>query len=302
MNAGPFRVEIVDYATALADLRAVRETVFVAEQGVPLALEWDELDPQCHHALARDAAGAAIGTGRLTPQHGIGRMAVLRDWRGSGVGDALLQALLRQARALGWNEVVLNAQTSAQGFYARHGFEPEGEVFVEAGIDHQRMRRRLDRPQAVDGRDAAIAVTAELATRAKRLLCIYSRELDPGLFDAPRTLDALRRFATRGQGNEVRILLQDADAAQRAHAPLLALAQRLPSVFLLRQVDDPVDRGYASAFVANDDGGYYFRNLGHRFEGEADTDAGGRARQLLEAFRPVWERARPCSELRALGL
>lgn len=299
---GPFRIEMVDYTTDIEALRAVREVVFVQEQHVPIEEEWDALDPQCRHVLARDERGTPIGTGRLTPQRTIGRMAVLREWRGAGVGDAMLHALLRQARASGWDEIGLNAQVSAQDFYARHGFQPCGERFMEAGIEHQAMRLRLDRALAIEDRVAAVAIATELVLSARRTLCIYSRDLDPGLLDAPRVLDALRRFGTRGQGNEVRVLLQDIDAPQRAHAPLLALAQRLPSVFGFRAVEDPADRAYASAFVANDAGGYYFRSLGHRFDGEAETDAGGRARQLVEQFRAVWERSRPVSEYRALEL
>lgn len=299
---GPFRIEVADFAVAAADLLAVRETVFVLEQNVPIEEERDPLDPQCRHVVARDRHGAPIGTGRLTPEGRIGRMAVLREWRGAGVGDALLHALLRQARAQGRGEVALNAQVSAQSFYARHGFVPYGERFMEAGIEHQAMRRALDRPLAVNDRAAAVAVTTALVLAVRRKLYVCSRELDPGLFDAPRVLEALRSFGVRGSGNEVRVLLHDADAPQRAHAPLLALAQRLPSVFAFREIADPVDRNDASAWLANDDGGYYYRKLGHRFEGEAETDAGGRARQLVEQFRPVWERARPVTEFRALGI
>ena len=126
--------------------------------------------------------------------------------------------------------------------------------------------------------------------------------MDPGLFDAPLVVEALRRFGTSGRGSEARFLLQDAAAAQRKHAPLLALAQRLPSIFLFRETDDPVDRAYPSAYVVNDAGGYYFRALGHRFDGEADLHAPGRARQLRGEFMAVWERSRPVSEYRALQL
>ncbi|HEY9541543.1 MAG TPA: GNAT family N-acetyltransferase, partial [Luteimonas sp.] len=235
------------------------------------------------------------------PAH-VGRMAVLRDWRGGGVGDALLHALLRQARELGWNDIILNAQVSAQSFYARHGFVPVGERFIEAGIEHQAMRRRIDRPQAIESSDAAVAATAAIIRQARRSLHVYSRELDPGLLDAPRVLEAMRELCTRGDGIQVQVLLQDTAAPQRALAPLLALAQRLPSAIAFREVADPVDRTYPSAYLANDDGGYYFRALGHRLDGEAETGAPGRARQLAEHFRPVWERARPCTEYRALGL
>lgn len=296
----PFRVDPVAYEAGLSDLRSVREAVFVREQGVPLEMEWDELDPLCHHVIARDEAGQPIGTGRLTPDHRIGRMAVLADWRGKGVGDALLLALIEQARRLGWRELALHAQVSAIGFYARHGFLPYGERFEEAGIDHQSMRSLLDKPNTVETRDAALAALLGVVMGARRALYIYSRELDPGLLDAPEALAALRRFATHG--GEVRVLLQDAAAPQRALAPLINLAQRLPSAFAFRAVEEPGDRAYPSAFAVNDRGGWYFRTLGHRFDGEVQLDNGARARQLRAVFEPVWERARACSEYRALGI
>lgn len=302
MNAAGFRVEPVGYAEAAEDLRKVREAVFVLEQGVPAALEWDGLDAACHHVIARNAAGAPIGTGRLTPDRRIGRMAVLREWRGHGVGDALLLALLEQARALGWPEVSLHAQVSAESFYVRHGFVPQGERFEEAGIQHQTMRRALRGATTIEQRAAAVAITTALATQARRSLAIYSRDLDPGLFDAPPVLDALRRLATRPGPVEIRVLLHDAATPQRALSPLLPLAQRLPSVFAFREVHDPVDRAYPSAFVINDAGGWYFRPLGHSFEGEADLNGAARVRQLDAAFNRAWEHARPCTGLRALGI
>jgi predicted GNAT family N-acyltransferase len=302
MAARGFHVETIEYATGLAELRAVRETVFVHEQQVPLEEEWDALDPLCRHVIARDEAGLPIGTGRLTPEHRIGRMAVLADWRGQGVGDAMLIALIAEARQRGWPMVSLNAQVSAEAFYARQGFIPEGERFMEAGIEHQSMRRTLTGPSVVESHAGAIAATTAVATQARRHLRIYSRELDPGLLDNAAVLGALRRFSTRNPGGEIRILLQDAATPQHTLAPLLTLAQRLPSVFAFREVREPVDKAYASAFIANDASGYYFRTLGHRFDGETDLDGAGRARQLREEFGRFWERARPCTEFRALGI
>ena len=81
--AADFRVEAIDYTTGLDELRRVRETVFVQEQQVPLEEEWDALDLLCQHVIARDASGQPVGTGRLTPERKIGRMAVLREWRGA---------------------------------------------------------------------------------------------------------------------------------------------------------------------------------------------------------------------------
>jgi len=301
MSARPFRVEPIEYASGLAELRAVRETVFVQEQQVPIEEEWDALDPLCRHVIARDGAGVPIGTGRLTPEHKIGRMAVLSHWRGKGVGDAMLAALMAEARKLGWPTVSLNAQVSAEAFYSRHGFIPQGERFWEAGIEHQSMRRALRGSTAVENL-AAIAAVIAVAAHARGALRIYSRELDPGLLDSAPVLEALRRFSTGTRAAQVQVLLQDAALPQRTLAPLLSLGQRLPSVFAFREVREPVDKAYASAFIANDLGGYYFRTLGHRFDGETDLDGAGRARQLRDEFSRFWERARPCTEYRALGI
>lgn len=300
-QAGTFHIQAAGYEEGLTGLRSVREAVFVHEQGVPLALEWDELDPASHHVIARDDAGHAIGTGRLTPTRAIGRMAVLPQWRGRGVGEALLAALVGQARTLGWPEVTLHAQATAIGFYARAGFLPVGGRFQEAGIEHQGMRLLIGALNLVDSRAAAVAATWGVVAGARRRLDLYSRDLDPGLLDQPEIVDAIRRAAAGGEC-AIRILLQEPEAPQRALAPLIALGQRLPSAIAFRAVEEQVDRSYPSAFILNDRGGHFFRPLGHRWEGETRLDGPGRARHLQGVFDPFWERARPCSEYRALGI
>jgi predicted GNAT family N-acyltransferase len=97
----------------------------------------------CRHAIARDAGGRVVATGRLLPDGHIGRMAVRRAARGAGVGGAVLQALIAEAARRGLREVALAAQTHALDFYLRHGFEAVGEVFMEAGIPHRAMRRTV---------------------------------------------------------------------------------------------------------------------------------------------------------------
>ena len=308
MNAvAPFRVQAVDYPLAMAELHAIRDAVFVREQHVPAELERDALDPSCLHVVARTISGEAIGTGRLVPPSDgqpakIGRMAVLREWRNRGVGAALLLTLLRQARQRGWYEVALNAQVGALDFYLQHGFVPRGPRFHEAGIEHQAMHRSLAGPFAVATQGDAVATSTAVVQAARRGLYLYLHALDPGLFDAAPLLEALRRFATAGLGGRARILLQDAATPQRPQAPLLALAQRMPTVFQFREVADAVDRDYPSAFLANDVGGYYFRRIARSLEGEADLNAPGRARQLRATFENAWERSRPVTEYRALGI
>ncbi|HET7301550.1 MAG TPA: GNAT family N-acetyltransferase [Oleiagrimonas sp.] len=143
MNPAAFHVAPADWHRNRDDLRHIREIVFVREQRVPVELEWDGLDDQCDHVLARDRDGQPIGTGRLTPERSIGRMAVLSPWRGHGVGAAMLDALIERARARGWTEVTLHAQVDAIGFYERFGFRAHGEEFVEAGIRHRHMTLSL---------------------------------------------------------------------------------------------------------------------------------------------------------------
>ncbi len=136
-------IELLDWPKAKAEAQRIRFTVFVDEQRVPPELEMDEYDAQCIHALAF-SEGKAIGTGRLLPDGHIGRMAVLKDWRGHGAGRALLRALIAAARRRGDRDVVLNSQVHALGFYGAEGFKAEGPVYEEAGIPHRVMRLKLD--------------------------------------------------------------------------------------------------------------------------------------------------------------
>ncbi len=137
------RVELGSWEALRDEALAVRYTVFVDEQKVPVEMEIDEQDAVSVHALARDDAGRVIATGRLLPDGHIGRMAVLASARGSGVGSAVLLALMDEARRRGHRQTMLSAQTHAVPFYRRHGYDTEGEVYDDCGIPHIMMRTRL---------------------------------------------------------------------------------------------------------------------------------------------------------------
>lgn len=124
-------------------LAAIRRAVFIDEQGVPEALEWDAHDAGALHLLAVAKDGTPIGCARLLPDGCIGRMAVLLAWRGRGVGRALLAAAVGAARSRGHSVVHLSAQTQAAGFYSRAGFVAAGAEYEEAGIPHRAMRKIL---------------------------------------------------------------------------------------------------------------------------------------------------------------
>ena len=120
----------------------IRFTVFCEEQGVPREIELDEHDSQSIHAIAYEGTDA-VGTARLLPDGHIGRMAVLKDWRGRGIGGLMLRKLMERAKARGDREIVLSAQVHAVPFYRANGFMEDGSEYLEAGIRHQEMRRPL---------------------------------------------------------------------------------------------------------------------------------------------------------------
>ena len=137
------RLELMSWEKARERARQIRLAVFVEEQRVPVEIEWDDQDDKSIHALAYDAAGKAVATGRLLPDGHIGRMAVLKEWRGKGVGGAILERLVALASERGDKELELFAQTHALEFYRRYGFMESGPIFEEAGIPHQAMRKSL---------------------------------------------------------------------------------------------------------------------------------------------------------------
>ena len=144
----PMRELVVgDWQKLASGAGALRRMVFVKEQRIPEALEWDEFDATALHCVALNRLGRVIGTARLIAESAgvgrIGRMAVFRALRGGGHGAAVLQALEEAARARGDREVTLHAQRSAEDFYRRLGYSPSGEPFEEAGIAHIEMRRTL---------------------------------------------------------------------------------------------------------------------------------------------------------------
>jgi predicted GNAT family N-acyltransferase len=138
-----FSVSLATWTSDRRELRFVREQVFMLEQHVSEELEWDGCDTHAMHLLARDRAGNPIGTVRMLGDGHVGRLAVLRPWRGRGVGSALLKTIINTAESIGMEKIDLDAQTHAIGFYERHGFVAEGPEFLDAGILHRHMTRGL---------------------------------------------------------------------------------------------------------------------------------------------------------------
>ncbi|MGH8145636.1 MAG: GNAT family N-acetyltransferase [Rhodanobacteraceae bacterium] len=317
---GDFHVEVCDWAkpSEREALLAVREDVFIREQHVPVELEVDEADAHCAHVLARSLDGTPIAAGRMTPDGIIGRMSVLHDWRGRGVGTALLHTLVGMARARGLDLVTLHAQRDAAAFYLRHGFETEGDEYEEAGIPHIDMRCELvpllapergpppPAPQPVTlkatTREELIAATQTLLEGARHSICVLVRELHPLLLDDTACLVELRRLAISGHGASIRIIAQDLTRALQEGTRLLELVQRLPSVIKVRRPLEQPDLEYLSAFMCVDTQGYLFRPLEHEMTTVGSTWAPGRHAQLMRIFEDTWMRSEPWADLRTLGI
>jgi predicted GNAT family N-acyltransferase len=313
-----FHVEPATWVADEAALREVRLKVFVDEQKFPESEEFDDLDARSQHVLAYDADHKPIGCARLTPDRMIGRVAVLAPWRKRGVGEALLRTLLEQASALRYPDVSLHSQVAAIGFYERAGFVAEGEEFDELGVMHRLMRREvrgferpperplpeMPAPEPLEAQtlSEAQACIDRVADDARHKLSIYTRGLDRDLLDRASLIAAIKRIALSGRGAEVRVIVQSpAESSHEGHR-LLQLAAKLPSFVQLRTPMLDEDKQYPSAFVVNDAGGYFFRVLGSRFEGDGDRHAPGRNRELQNTFDPVWERSQEDPELRKMTI
>lgn len=133
-------IKVVRWKTHAELLKAVREAVFIHEQHVPHDLEWDGMDETATHLLAQTQAGDAIGCARLIGDGSIGRMAVVKPWRGLGVGHALLTQAVSIYQQLGITPITLSAQIHAIPFYEKFGFVCCSESYLDAGIQHVDMR------------------------------------------------------------------------------------------------------------------------------------------------------------------
>ncbi len=315
---GEFRTETVTWQAAEADLRRLRRSVFIDEQHVPEALEWDGRDAAALHVLAY-AEDQPIATGRLLADGHLGRMAVLPAWRGQGVGRAVLLALIQAARTQGLAQIHLDAQTQALGFYERHGFEAVGEVFMDAGILHRRMQLTLtpaeDAPTApsdprlgIDREERylhALDETREtaltLVQQGSKSLRLFTHDLDPRLFDNAAFIEAVKQLALRTERSKVFILMQNPNQAIHRGHRLVELARRLSSrIFIHRAADEDQER--CDGFLLVDELGGLRRPHAGRFEGKAWFNNPGEVRLLQKDFDTMWERSGAEPELRRLYL
>lgn len=268
-------------------ITALRTEVFIEEQAVPAAEEWDDLDSGAQHlGIWRD--GELVAYSRLLPSGKLTRMAVAAGDRGRGLGSALLQFALDRARAKRYSRVFLHAQWAARGLYLRAGFEVDGPEFLEAGIRHLPMQLALDSP-ALRFHGPAAAADALLQTlrHTDSRLVIASHSLPAWLFGSPAMVDLISRVARRQRRARVRVLV--AEPRQESGHGLLQLALRLPSKIEVRRMSaaEAPWRG----FVAGDDAQLVYFSDETVPAGFSRLGARAEVRTELERFAPLWDYA-----------
>ena len=143
--------------------------------------------------------------------------------------------------------------------------------------------------------------SAELVGQAERSLLLFSRALDPRIYDQQPFLDALHRLALHSQRSQVRILLVDNHRLVKYHHRLLELARRLTSrIELRRPITQYAEHG--DEYLLTDHRGYLYREHADEYEGSVDFYAPLETRRLEERFQEAWEHSQPDPDLRRLYL
>lgn len=142
-NKVNWTIQVVTWADAEPLLRAVREQVFIVEQHVPTWVEWDTHDATAVHLLAFDDKQQPIACARVLESGRIGRMGVFKDWRGFGLGQALLAKAIEICKQKNFKQATLSSQTHAVGFYEKAGFKVISEAYIDVNIWHVDMQLLL---------------------------------------------------------------------------------------------------------------------------------------------------------------
>lgn len=326
----------VSWQTHESALREIRQAVFVEEQNIPEDLEFDADDIHARHVLALNSAGMAVGCARLLDSGLIGRVAVMPDARGAGLGRALMDALISTAESMHLSKVFLHAQQDAEGFYKKLEFISTGASFMEAGIKHLSMERALpipfdtsgltkNRVIAASSRPGELNATSQhpdalksdlreftdeqsaaeqlrnVLTRAQRTLRIYSPMLDPTLFDQPEVVALVSQFARSAAGIQIEILLRDSQLIVARGHTLVELGRRLDEKMRIRKLPDTI-KGDKQSWLVVDNRALWVQSEPEEYRGWSDTWNQVQAERFAKRYTQFWDRSGPDPELRLLRL
>lgn len=300
------QIEVVSWNLNRETLRSIRDKVFIEEQGVPEEIEHDDSDETATHFLITDRY-IALGCGRLLPDGKIGRMAVLPEHRGKGLGHLLLHYMVDYAKQHGYQRLYLHSQSYANGFYEAAGFAAFGEPFEEAGIPHTAMELLIDYAGAddfitgVQYPEPFATLALELARSASRNLRIYSYYLDHDVFDNEEFAAAVSALARSGRYSDIRILISDSrPLVSRGHR-LLQLSRRLSSTISIRVLAEHPELPEATYVVRDSDGVVYKPDERGR-DGFYEPASRASAKKFIEGFDALWRWGERDPRLRQLTI
>ena len=300
------RVDEVSWNNEREALSAIREQVFIEEQGVPREIEQDEQDFTATHFLV-SLDEEPVGCGRLLPDGRVGRMAVLPEHRDRGLGARLLEHILDHAQGKGVRRLYLHAQLDARSLYERAGFKDTGERIKEADIPHIGMELEIDYRAAsrfitgVSWPQPFATLAVALAGEARRHLRIYSHRLDHEVFDNAELVSAMTALVRRGRQSDIRILVNDARPMTARGHRLLQLSRRLSSTISIRVVEDHPELPEAT-FIVRDNNGILYKPDEPGANGFYEPDSRASSMRFVERFDMLWRWGRDDPRLRRLSL
>lgn len=321
----------VTWASHERELTQIRQAVFVEEQNIPQEVEFDAQDSVASHVLALDSTGAALGCARLLDSGHIGRVAVLEQARGKGLGKALMEATIDQALAKSLTKVFLHAQEEAQAFYKKLDFVLTGQRFTEAGIAHVSMERALPIPFDTTGIEKSVIVRTpskalppsdqprtsrlrefaddgsaieqleEVLGCARRTIAIYSPTLDHALFDRDPVVELVSNFARSAPGCVVNILISDSTLIVARGHLLIELGRRLEQKMVLRKLPDTL-KADAQSWLVADNSALWVQSEPNEYQGWSDTFNPVQAERFAKRYTHLWDRSIIDPELRILQI
>lgn len=282
----------------------IRQTVFIEEQNVSADEEWDErdqLESTQHFLILKEEA--AIGTARILASGKIGRVAVLKAHRRQGIGKLLVRTAIHAALAKRYTNIYLDAQLPAMDMYATLGFVAEGDIFLDAGIEHKRMVLQLsqdnlsviygDTRHAIHDTHAAQQHLIQQCEHAHKTINILTEHLRPQLYAVTEVVDAISKLARKSRHARIRILIKDHSTIPSTSHALIALSQRLSSAIEVRVLTKSSKESHTEGTEHN----YLICDKQHivhfkqeeKALGHANYHAMAEIKHLINSFNYLWE-------------
>lgn len=297
MSTSEYSVEIADTGVLETEVKRLRETVFVIEQGVPADIEWDGLDDQCKHIVVR-VQGQCIATGRLMPSGKLGRIAVDDAYRGRGFGKVVTEALCQLATNEGFVQAYLHAQIQAKHLYLACGFSETGPTFQEANIDHIKMVKSLSPLDTSITQSTWVANKLPLIDGIRRSAFVFMEHLHDefSLYNdlVPRMMPILRS----SREAKVHFVTSDIQAVIERQSPFIDWLQRVDSRVSIKVASPALIQRLGDCLLIDGFYGMNSTSKGFRlFKGDSPT-----YREMRSLALGVWENSTPDPRIKRLHI